>query len=185
MSLIFLKTLLPTFVYKHLKDVANESIIKTITSNISAVIFFFLNNSDTKCKSCNDIVVWDKPGKLNRFTIVYILHSLIFNARVALLIQTNELSPVYSITNIFNSAGWAEREIWDLFGIFIINNNDLRRILTDYGFNGHPLRKDFPLTGFVESTYDDLQKRIEFTKVELTQAYRIFKYPLRWAHEYN
>jgi len=111
MSLIFLKTLLPTFVYKHLKDVANESIIKTITSNISAVIFFFLNNSDTKCKSCNDIVVWDKPGKLNRFTIVYILHSLIFNARVALLIQTNELSPVYSITNIFNSAGWAEREI--------------------------------------------------------------------------
>lgn len=179
-----IKKLLPTFVYKYLNDWTNESIIKTVRLGTLILIQFLIKDSEHRYNSCNDIICWDKPGKLYRFTIVYILHSLNYNTRISILIQTNELKPIFSITNLFYSTYWSEREIWDLFGVFIIRNHDLRRILTDYGFTGHPLRKDFPLTGFVESTYDDLQKRLETTKVELTQAYRIFKYPLRWSHEY-
>jgi NADH-quinone oxidoreductase subunit C len=100
--------------------------------------------------------------------------------RVRLKLSTDEASPVPSVTGVYSSAGWWEREAWDLYGIYFSDHPDLRRILSDYGFEGHPLRKDFPLTGYVEIRYDDEQKRVVYEPVNLTQEYRNFDFLSPW-----
>ena len=102
------------------------------------------------------------------------------NTRIRVKLSTDEDTPVASVTSIFNSANWWEREVWDMFGIGFIDHPDLRRILTDYGFEGHPLRKDFPLTGYVELRYDDEQKRVVYEPVKLTQEFRTFDFLSPW-----
>lgn len=166
-------------------DWTHEIIIKILPQKLVALSTTLITSAETKFNVCTDLIVWDKPGKANRFTLIYLLHSYTFNRKLSFLIQTRDLQPIQSIERVFKSITWSEREAWDMYGIFIVNNKDLRRILTDYGFNGYPLRKDFPLTGFIESTYDDLQKKIEHTKVELTQAYRVFKFPQRWYNDFH
>lgn len=121
-----------------------------------------------------DIAVYDQPGKLKRFTVVYILNSTFFNSRLNIRTQIGELEFLKSVVSVFSNANWVEREVWDLFGIFFINHPDLRRILTDYGFTGHPLRKDFPLTGYVESFYSEFCASNNNRNVELIQEYRYF-----------
>ena len=112
--------------------------------------------------------------------MVYNLLSLVHNNRVTVKVMLDDNSSIPSVSKVFSSADWWEREIWDLFGIFFSGHPDLRRILTDYGFDGHPLRKDFPLTGYVEVRYDDAQKRVVYEPVKLTQEYRDFDFLSPW-----
>lgn len=115
-----------------------------------------------------------------RFNVTYELLSLVYNTRVRVKVFLTEMDSVPSIVEIFQSANWWEREIWDLYGIFFSNHPDLRRILTDYGFEGYPMRKDFPVYGYVEVFYDSIQKRILIESLELSQEYRVFSFDTPW-----
>jgi len=127
-----------------------------------------------------DICGVDFPEREQRFEVVYNLLSLRHNRRIRVKVVTDEMSPVPSLTQVFSAAGWFEREAWDLYGIFFADHPDLRRILTDYGFEGHPMRKDFPLTGYVEVRYDQEQKRVVYEPVKLTQDFRTFDFLSPW-----
>ncbi|SHE57345.1 NADH dehydrogenase subunit C [Kaistia soli DSM 19436] len=127
-----------------------------------------------------DVCGVDYPERENRFDVVYHLTSPKRNLRIRLKVETDEVTPVPSITPILPGAGWFEREAYDLYGILFVGHPDLRRILTDYGFDGHPLRKDFPLTGYVEVRYDDEQKRVVYEPVRLTQEFRDFDFLSPW-----
>ncbi len=127
-----------------------------------------------------DLCGVDWPEREQRFDVVYHLLSLTQNQRIRVKVTTDEDTPVPSVTGRFSSAGWYEREAWDLYGILFSDHPDLRRLLTDYGFEGHPLRKDFPLTGFVEVRYDEEQRRVVYEKVRLTQDYRSFDFLSPW-----
>jgi len=127
-----------------------------------------------------DICGVDYPDRPLRFEVVYHLLSMRLNQRIRLKVETDEEQPVPSAVGIFSSAGWWEREAWDLFGIYFADNPDLRRILTDYGFEGHPLRKDFPLTGYVEMRYDEDQKAVVYEPVRLQQEFRSFDFLSPW-----
>jgi NADH-quinone oxidoreductase subunit C len=127
-----------------------------------------------------DICGVDYPERPVRFDVVYNLLSMRHNQRIRLKVSTEEEQPVPSAVGLFSSAGWWEREAWDLFGIYFADNPDLRRILTDYGFEGHPLRKDFPLTGYVEVRYDEDQKAVVYEPVRLQQEFRNFDFLSPW-----
>jgi NADH-quinone oxidoreductase subunit C len=127
-----------------------------------------------------DICGVDYPDRPLRFEVVYNLLSMSLNQRVRIKIETDEETPVPSAVGVFSSAGWWEREAWDLYGIYFSDHPDLRRILTDYGFDGHPLRKDFPLTGYVELRYDEDQKRVVYEPVKLKQEFRSFDFLSPW-----
>ncbi len=127
-----------------------------------------------------DVCGADYPGRPERFEVIYNLLSLRHNWRLRVKVRTDEKTPVPTVTGLYSSAGWFERECWDLYGVAFDGHPDLRRILTDYGFEGHPLRKDFPLTGFVEVRYDDEQKRVVYEPVKLMQDYRSFDFLSPW-----
>jgi NADH-quinone oxidoreductase subunit C len=127
-----------------------------------------------------DVAGADYPERTERFEVVYHLLSFTHNARLRVKIATDEHTPVASLTAVYSSATWFEREVWDMYGVLFADNPDLRRILTDYGFDGHPLRKDFPLTGYVELRYNLEQKRVVYEPVKLTQAYRSFDFESPW-----
>ena len=127
-----------------------------------------------------DICGVDYPDRPLRFELEYNLLSMSLNQRIRLKLETDEAHPVPSAVALFSSAGWWEREAWDLFGIYFADNPDLRRILTDYGFEGHPLRKDFPLTGYVEMRYDEDQKAVVYEPVRLQQEFRNFDFLSPW-----
>lgn len=133
-------------------------------------------HDDTHCmfKQLMDITGVDYPARKERFEVVYHLLSIKHNQRIRVKVFTDEVTPVPSVISIYPTAGWFEREAWDMYGVFFSGNPDLRRILTDYGFDGHPLRKDFPLTGFVELRYDPEQQRVVYEPVKLPQAFRNF-----------
>ena len=127
-----------------------------------------------------DVAGVDWPAREKRFDVVYHFLSPRQNQRIRLKVATGETTPVPSITAVFPGADWFEREVYDLYGVFFTGHPDLRRILTDYGFEGHPMRKDFPLTGFVEVRYDDEQKRVVYEPVRLAQAFRDFDFLSPW-----
>lgn len=138
---------------------------------------------DEKClfSQLVDLCGADYPDRgVERFDVVYNFLSLPLNQRIRVKVMAAENQSVDSIVDIYSAAGWYEREAWDLYGIFFAGNPDLRRILTDYGFEGHPLRKDFPLTGFVELRYDETQKRIVYEPVKLAQEFRNFDFVSPW-----
>ena len=153
-------------------NVERNSIVKTMT--------FLRDDVNCQFKQLMDLCGVDYPEREMRFDVVYNLLSLTQNSRVRVKIETDEATQVPSISDVFSSAAWWEREAWDLYGIFFSDHPDLRRILTDYGFDGHPLRKDFPLTGYVEVRYDDEQKRVIYEPVKLTQEYRNFDFLSPW-----
>jgi NADH-quinone oxidoreductase subunit C len=144
------------------------------------VLTFLRDDSNCQFRQLLDVCGVDYPDREERFDVVYHLLSLRQNQRIRVKVMAGELTPVPSAVDIFNSAGWWEREAWDLYGIYFAGHPDLRRILTDYGFEGHPLRKDFPLTGFVELRYDDEQKRVVYEPVKLTQEFRSFDFLSPW-----
>jgi NADH-quinone oxidoreductase subunit C len=152
--------------------VRREAVVKVLT----------LLRDDQNCqfKQLVDITAVDHPDQAERFEVVYNLLSLKLNQRIRVKLTTDERTPVASVSGVFSSAIWLEREVWDMFGVFFSDHPDLRRILTDYGFEGHPLRKDFPLTGFKEVRYDEEQKRVVYEKVKLTQEFRRFDFMSPW-----
>jgi NADH-quinone oxidoreductase subunit C len=127
-----------------------------------------------------DVCGVDYPDRPQRFEVVYSLLSVSLNRRVRVKVATDEDTPVPSVVAVYPSANWFERETWDLYGIFFADHPDLRRIVTDYGFEGHPLRKDFPLTGYVELRYDPDQRRVVYEPVKLTQDFRTFDFTSPW-----
>jgi NADH-quinone oxidoreductase subunit C len=131
-------------------------------------------------KQLIDIAGVDYPDRPERFEVVYQLLSLKHNRRIRLKVAVGEDDTVPSITGVYANAGWYEREAWDLYGIFFTDHPDLRRILTDYGFEGHPFRKDFPLSGYVELRYDEEQKRVVYAPVQLSQEFRNFDFRSPW-----
>jgi NADH-quinone oxidoreductase subunit C len=137
---------------------------------------------DPRCQfwSFVDATAIDWPSRERRFDVVYHLMSPSKNVRIRIKIETDETTPVASIINVYPGADWFERETYDLYGILFTGHPDMRRLLTDYGFEGHPLRKDFPLTGFVEVRYDDEQKRVVYEPVRLNQEFRNFDFLSPW-----
>ena len=152
--------------------VKKENIFKTIKNLKENQNFIF--------DQLIDITAVDYPSNSLRFEIIYILLSMVLNKRVIVKTFLGESEGIESITTIHKSADWYERECYDLFGISFLNHPDLRRIMTDYNFEGHPLRKDFPLTGHTEVRYDDLEKKVIYEPVKLTQEYRNFDYMSPW-----
>ena len=144
------------------------------------VILFIKTNKDTKFRQLIDITVVDFPEETKRFKVVYLFLSHEFNQRLILNYFINENEVISSLTSIFPSANWMEREVFDMYGIKYKNHPDLRRILTDYGFVGHPLRKDFPLTGHDEVRYNEEKKKVIYEPVKLEQNYRNFDYESPW-----
>ena len=143
-------------------------------------IEFIKNNKVLMFKQLIDITAVDYPARTNRFTVVYNLLSLVHNLRIRVKVEIEENQMLESIVALYPAANFLEREVWDLFGIKFANHPDLRRILTDVGFEGHPLRKDFPITGFMEVIYDEEQEAVVYKPVELIQAYRDFDYQNPW-----
>jgi NADH-quinone oxidoreductase subunit C len=146
------------------------------------VPFLTFLRDDAVCqfKQLQDVCGVDYPQRVQRFDVVYNLLSTKHNQRIRVKIAADEKTPVDSVVGVFKSAGWFEREVWDLYGIYFNNHPDLRRILTDYGFDGHPLRKDFPLTGNVELRYDEELRRVVYEPVKLAQDFRAFDYVSPW-----
>lgn len=158
----------------------NEFYIILKKNSLLNYISYLFNNTLMQIKSLSDLIVVDYPGRAIRFNIIYQLMSIHYNIRFNLLVFLDELNFLNSISNNHKSATWYEREVWDMFGIFFKFNFDLRRILTDYSFDGHPLRKDFPLTGYFEVFYDDTKKRIFNMSVSLFQDFRYFFFNNPW-----
>ncbi len=144
------------------------------------VLAFLRDDANCRFKCLADLCGVDYPERPERFEIVYNILSHRHNLRIRIKTTTDEDTPVPSVTGLFSSAVWFEREAWDLYGIFFSDHPDLRRLLTDYGFEGYPMRKDFPLTGYVEVRYDDEQKRVIYEPVSLTQEFRSFDYLSPW-----
>ena len=146
------------------------------------VLMYLRDDVNCQFKQLMDVCGVDHPERARRFDVVYNLLSLTHNRRLRVKLETDEETPVPSVVDVFRAANWWEREVWDLFGIYFSDHLDLRRIMTDYGFEGHPLRKDFPLTGYVEVRYDDEQKRVVYEPVELRQdaARGLRIHTLRW-----
>ena len=177
-----LKKLLPV---KNIKIFNNETVIIVSPEKIRPVLLFLKNHINSQYKILTAISGVDYPEKKNRFEVAYEILSIKYNNRIRVKTYLNEITPINSVVNIYSCANWWEREVWDMFGIFFFNHPDLRRILTDYGFEGHPLRKDFPLTGFIEVRYDELRKRIVYEPVKLSQEFRIFDFTSPWNNNNN
>jgi NADH/F420H2 dehydrogenase subunit C len=147
-------------------------------------IYFCKNHVALQYKYYIDCTALDYPSKPKRFVLVYHLRSILYKTCLRVKIFVEEWKRVPSLISIYPAANWYEREIWDMFGIRFKNHGDLRRILTDYGFEGHPLRKDFPVSGYLEVSFDDGEKRVESTDVQIDQEYRFFDYTKPWEKEF-
>jgi NADH-quinone oxidoreductase subunit C len=160
--------------------VHDQLIVSARREEILPVLTFLRDDPRCQFKLLSDLCGVDYPDRPERFEVVYNLLSLKLNQRIRVKVTTDEENSVPSVTGVFRAAGWFEREAWDLFGIYFADHPDLRRLLTDYGFEGHPLRKDFPLTGYVEVRYDEDQKRVVYEPVRLTQEFRSFDFLSPW-----
>ena len=178
---------LEKFINSELTSKINNSFIKhdNIYLNIDHdelvdIISFLKINKETKFRQLIEITAVDYPENENRFKMVYLLLSHEYNQRIIIDYSIKENDIISSLTSIFPAANWMEREVFDMYGLNFKNHPDLRRILTDYGFEGHPLRKDFPTSGFLEVRYDELEKRVIYEPTTLTQGYRDFDFLSPW-----
>ena len=163
-----------------LECAGSELVVQAQRDQLIALMTLLRDDPRFAFEQCMDICAVDWPEKAERFEVVYNLLSLSHNHRVRVVITTDAATPVASVVGLWPSVTWFEREVWDMHGVVFSGQPDLRRILTDYGFDGHPLRKDFPLTGFVELRYDEELKRVAYGPVQLTQEYRDFDYMSPW-----
>lgn len=175
----FLKSNMIFFIYK-LRSKHLELEAWTTPWNIYPLFTFLKKQSFFQINIITDIIIYDIPENKKRFLMVYNSLSTVFNYRLFLISKTDNFLPVISISSLFKGVNWIEREIFDLFGIFFLLHSDLRSILTDYGFKGYPLKKDFPLSGFIDVLYDDSQKQIIKINLELSQQYRKFQFNSSW-----
>jgi len=181
----------PEALKKKLETLNHDAIIKVTSEygevtigakreKIVELVTFLRDSSDFRFIQLVDICGVDYPERINRFDVVYHLLSLHKNCRVRIKIETDENEAVPSLVDVYPAANWNEREAFDMYGISFSGHPDLRRILTDYGFSGYPLRKDFPTTGYVEVRYDDEEKRVVYEPVKLTQDFRTFDFLSPW-----
>lgn len=161
-----------------------ESSFLIQTNLITEILTVFKNHFSYQFKVLTCISGVDYPENLYRFQVVYELLSIKYNSRLRIKILIDELTPVNTIEHIYSTATWWEAEVWDMFGVFFLNQYNLTRLLTDYGFQGYPLRKDFPLSGFLESRFNFPKNRVVYENLELAQEYRTFKYLSPWDN-YN
>jgi NADH-quinone oxidoreductase subunit C len=158
----------------------DELVIEVAPDKLTEVLLFLRDDENCQFKMLADLCGVDYPERAKRFSVVYNLLSLSLNQRCRIKAELGEDEAVPSCVGIYSTAGWFEREAYDLYGIFFAGNPDLRRILTDYGFEGHPFRKDFPLSGHVEVRYDETEKRVVYEPVKLTQEFRSFDFVSPW-----
>ena len=158
----------------------NQLTITVDATKIVEVVKFLRDDPSCRFVSIIDVTAVDYPGREKRFDVVYHLLSPKLNARVRVKIEASEDTSISSMIGVFPGADWFERETYDLYGVVFTGHPDMRRLLTDYGFEGHPLRKDFPVTGFVEVRWDDEQKRVVYDKVRLAQEFRNFDFLSPW-----
>lgn len=157
-----------------------ELVLDVDPQNTVPVLQFLKNHTNAQFKCFIDATAVDYPEAHERFRVVYNLLSVKYNSRIRVQTHVDEVTTLESATKLFRGADWFEREIWDMYGVFFHSHPDMRRILTDYGFEGHPQRKDFPLSGYVEVRYDDTEKRVVTEPVEIAQEYRSFDYSSPW-----
>jgi len=180
LSFFLLKAMSPFFIVKlAAQHEIGEIFVKK--KCLISLLFFLKFHSFTLFQTLTDLTAVDFLVSRNRFKVVYNVLSISFSNRMLIYTKTNETQPLDSVIVIFDDANWLERETWDMFGVVFNKHPDLRRILTDYGFEGHPLKKDFPLTGFVEVFYSDNNKSLLYSPVSLAQEYRVFEYTLPWS----
>jgi NADH-quinone oxidoreductase subunit C len=165
---------------EHVEVKLGELMVTCAPGDLVKVMKFLRNDSNCRFEMLIDIAGVDYPEREKRFDVVYNLLSLKHNYRVRVKVPVNEDESVPSVVELWPAAGWFEREAYDMYGVFFEGNPDLRRILTDYGFEGHPFRKDFPLTGYVEVRYDQFQKRVIYEPVKLRQEFRKFDFESPW-----
>jgi len=175
----YLSAALPSDILK--AEIGHGELMLGVRPQAIVKVLSFLRD-DPKCRfeQLMDVCGADYPDRPERFEVVYNLLSLTYNRRIRVKVGVGEETPVPSVSAVYPVANWFERETWDLYGVLFENHPDLRRILTDYGFEGHPLRKDFPLTGYVELRYDDELKRVVYEPVKLTQEFRTFDFLSPW-----
>jgi NADH dehydrogenase (ubiquinone) Fe-S protein 3 len=171
--------MLPKFI-ESVQVAKGELTLVVKSAHIEETLTFLRDHTNAQLKCLMELTAVDYPEREKRFEVVYCLLSIKYNARVIVKTMVDEMTPIASATTVFNSANWYEREVWDLYGIYFVNHPDLRRILTDYGFQGHPMRKDFPLSGYVEVRYDDEQKRVVTEPLQLAQEFRSFDFTSPW-----
>jgi len=157
----------------------NETYVKVVRESLIPLVIFCKLHSLAKFNSLIDIAVVDTPGKLYRFSVNYYLLSVFTNLRLRITLYTNEVIWIPTLTSLFDNANWYEREAWDTFGVFFLNHPDLRRILMDYGFSGFPFRKDFPLSGFKDLRFQEINKRFKYVSVKNVK-FRKFKFQNPW-----
>jgi NADH-quinone oxidoreductase subunit C len=174
-----IQTALPASIVGH-EVVRGELTVTAKAADIVKVATFLRDDPACQFICIIDVTAVDWPSREQRFDVVYHLLSPRLNQRIRVKAATDEVTPVPSLIDVYRGADWFERETYDLYGVLFTGHPDMRRILTDYGFEGHPLRKDFPLTGFVEVRYDDEQKRVVYDKVKLTQEFRSFDFLSPW-----
>jgi len=171
---------LPKYVQKVQLTAGDELEVLIAPEGVLPVLQFLKDHHQAQFENLVDIAGMDVPSRPHRFEIIYNLLSLRYNSRIRVKTYTDELTPIDSCNEIYKAANWYEREIWDMYGVFFANHPDLRRILTDYGFEGHPQRRDFPLSGYVELRYDDEKKRVVCEPLELAQEFRKFDLAAPW-----
>ena len=158
----------------------DELVLYVAAKNIQQVLMFLRDDVRCQFKILTDICGADYLDRSQRFEVVYNLLSIKYNNRIRVKVFCGEEDLVPTATTVYSAAGWYEREVWDMYGIYFSGHPDLRRILTDYGFDGHPQRKDFPLTGYVEVRYDETKKRVVYEPVKLPQEFRTFDFTSPW-----
>jgi NADH-quinone oxidoreductase subunit C len=157
-----------------------ELTIEARADQIVKVLAFLRDDGECQFRQLLDVTAVDYPERTRRFDVVYHLLSMTHNHRIRVTVQTDEKTPIPSVTGVHRGAEWFEREAWDMYGVMFTGHPDLRRILTDYGFEGFPLRKDFPLTGYVEVRYSEKEKRVIYEPVSLRQDFRNFDFMSPW-----
>lgn len=169
----------------HKEQAFGELTLTVYAGSVLRVLTILKDNGQCQFKQLIDICSIDYPDRPQRFTVVYHLLSVMHNQRIRIKVSTDGVVPLSSVTGIYACANWYEREVWDMMGIPFAEHPDLRRLLTDYNFEGHPLRKDFPLTGFYEVRYDEEAKRVVYDPVSLPQDYRSFDFLSPWEGMLN
>ena len=165
---------------ERVQSINGQLVYRCVLDKLFETLVLLKNTETLNFSQLTDLTAVDYPDRIQRFELVYQLLSIENNKRVRIICPIEDGQIVPSITSIYKSAEWPEREVWDMYGLFFSDHPDLRRLLTDYGFEGHPLRKDFPLTGYVEARYDDIEKRVAYQPVQLTQEYRDFDFLSPW-----
>ncbi|CAM9145932.1 unnamed protein product, partial [Lampetra fluviatilis] len=176
----YVAEILPKYVQQAQVTCHNELELLIHPEGVVPLVSFLNDHTNAQFTNLTDLTAIDVPTRTHRFEVVYNLLSVRFNARLRVKTYSDELTPLDSLCSVHKAADWYEREVWDMYGVFFSAHPDLRRILTDYGFQGHPFRKDFPLSGFVEVRYDDELKRVVAEPLELSQEFRKFDLSSPW-----